>query len=193
GMLAPVDAVAIGYLPASLPRLTGMPAEAIIGGWCNNLPVVTAVLETSLGRIGVMTLPRFESQLYEDREGLLGVLRNALHTAGHLGARVVSLTGLLPSATDYGRALARKVAGQKLPAITTGHATTTATVVLPVRRALEEAGRDPAAEHAGFLGLGSVGLATLRLMLGCLPHPAELTLCDVYSKRQALLELRREV
>ena len=59
-----------------------------------------------------------------------------------IGAATVSLTGLLPSATDYGRDLAEALAGQDLPRITTGHATTTSAVVLAVRRALEEAGRD---------------------------------------------------
>jgi hypothetical protein len=62
-----------------------------------------------------------------------------------------------------------------------------------VRRALEEAGRDPAAEDVGFLGLGSVGVATLRLLLSCLPHPARLSLCDLYSKHETLESLRREL
>ena len=66
-------------------------------------------------------------------------------------------------------------------------------MVLAVRRALEEAGRDLAGEHVGFIGLGSVGIATLRLLLSCLPHPARLSLCDVYSKREALESLRREL
>ncbi len=103
----------------------------------------------------------------------------------------MSLTGLLPSATDYGRDLA--LAGHDLPRVTTGHATTTSAVVLAVRRALEEGGRDLAGEHVGFIGLGSVGLATLRLLLSCLPHPARLSLCDVYSKWESLESLRREL
>jgi hypothetical protein len=56
-----------------------------------------------------------------------------------------------------------------------------------------EAGRDLSQERVGFVGLGSVGAASLRTLLRCLPHPAEIRLCDVYSKREALLELRREV
>ena len=48
-------------------------------------------------------------------------------------------------------------------------------------------------EHVGFIGLGSVGVATLRLLLSCLPHPARLSLCDVYSKQEALESLRREL
>jgi hypothetical protein len=66
-------------------------------------------------------------------------------------------------------------------------------VVLAVRRALEAGGRDLGGEHVGFLGLGSVGIATLRLLLSCLPHPARLSLCDVYSKQEGLESLRREL
>src|SRR5262249_53125217 len=105
----------------------------------------------------------------------------------------VSLTGLLPSATRYGLALQEAVAGQDLPRLTTGHATTAAAVVLAVRRIVTEAGRDLARERVGFVGLGSVGAARLRTLLRCLPHPAEIRLCDVYSRREALLGLRREL
>jgi hypothetical protein len=113
--------------------------------------------------------------------------------AGESGAATVSLTGLLPSATDYGRALCRSLGDDDLPRITTGHATTTSAVVMAVRRALDEAGRSLAGEHVSFVGLGSVGVATLRLLLSCLPHPAALTLCDVYSKQEDLEALGHEV
>ena len=49
------------------------------------------------------------------------------------------------------------------------------------------------ASTSAFIGLGSVGLATLRLLLSCLPHPARLSLCDVYSKQEILESLRREL
>ena len=107
--------------------------------------------------------------------------------------RTVSLTGLLPSASNYGRDLADDLAGQDLPRITTGHATTTSAVVLAIRRALEEAGRELVGEHVGFIGLGSIGVATLRLMLSCLPHPARLSLCDLYSRQETLEALRHEL
>src|SRR5262249_25243634 len=76
---------------------------------------------------------------------------------------------------------------------TTGHATTAAAVVLAVERIVAEAGRDLSRERVGFVGLGSVGAASLRTLLRCLPHPAEIRLCDVYRKREALFELRREL
>src|SRR5262249_8386916 len=152
-------------------QYTGLAPREVIEGWCEGRPVVSGVLETALGRTALMLLPRFDSQLYQDPADLLGVLGQALETAGRLGARTVSLTGLLPSATDYGGALAQAVAGRDMPRVTTGHATTTAAVVLAVRRIAEEAGRDLTRECVGFLGLGSIGTSSLRALLRCLPHP----------------------
>ncbi len=191
--IAPVDAVSVGYFPSSLLGYEGLSAEMIRHDLCGDKPVVAGVRETSWGRLGVIMIPRFDYELYEDPSDLLAVLGEALRLARSIGARTASLTGLLPSATDYGRKLAERFSDPGLPAITTGHATTTAAVVLAIRHALEEGGRDLSREKVGFVGLGSVGQATLRLMLSCLPHPEELILCDVLSKQDEMLELRREV
>jgi amino acid adenylation domain-containing protein/thioester reductase-like protein len=193
GEVAPVQAAAIGYLPAALLSATGMSAEAITHGFCDNRPIVCGAYDLDLGRIATILIPRFDTQLYDDQDDLLAVLGDALAVARRLGAETVSLTGLLPSATDYGRALARAVAGKDVPRVTTGHASTTATVVFAIRRILAETGRDLTRERVAFVGLGSVGTSVLRLMLRCLPHPAEIMLCDVYGKREALVALRREV
>jgi amino acid adenylation domain-containing protein len=191
--LGRVDSVALGYFPASLLQFTGLDAATVIRDWCGNRPLCAGVRETPLGRVGMIFIPRFDDQLYHDRRDLLAVLGDAVRLAGESGAATVSLTGLLPSATDYGRALCDFLGDDDLPRITTGHATTTAAVILAVRRALDEAGRTLADEHVAFVGLGSVGAASLRLMLSCLPHPAALTLCDVYSKQEDLEALGHEV
>jgi amino acid adenylation domain-containing protein len=193
GKLAPVKAAAIAYLPDALLTQAGLDADAVIHDWCHDLPVFTAVDETAMGRIATIVVPRFAGQLYTDREDLLDVLVEALELAGRLGASAVSLTGLLPSATDYGHAVARVASGRALPRVTTGHATTTATVVLSIRRMLEEAGRDLEDEHVAFLGLGSIGSTTLRLMLSCLRHPASITLCEAYGKLEILDAARAEL
>jgi amino acid adenylation domain-containing protein len=193
GELARVEAAAIGYLPTALLQYTGLRPDEIIDGWCAGRPVVSGLYETPLGRIALMLIPRFDSQLYQEPDALLGLLSHALRTAGKLGARTVSLTGLLPSATRYGLALQEAVPDADAHRITTGHATTTAAIVLSVQRILRETGRCLPQERVGFVGLGSVGVATLRALLGCMPHPKEIRLCDVYSKRGALLELRREL
>src|SRR5262249_40576851 len=97
GELAPVQAAALGYLPSGLPASPGMSPRDVIDGWCAGRPVVSGLLETPLGRIGLMLLPRFDSEVYHDPEDLVRVLARGVRTAGWLGAQVVSLTGLLPS------------------------------------------------------------------------------------------------
>jgi amino acid adenylation domain-containing protein/thioester reductase-like protein len=191
--MPPVEAAAIGYLPAALLPASGLSAEEITHGFCDNRPVVAGIYEADLGRIATILIPRFDAQLYDDPTDLTAVLADALEVAGSLGAKTVSLTGLLPSATDYGRALLPTVNEKNLPRPTTGHASTTATVVFAIRRILAETGRDLSRERVAFVGLGSVGTSVLRLMLRCLPHPAEIRLCDVFGKHDALAALRQEI
>ncbi len=191
---APVAAATFGTLP--LPGLSpalleqfGVSRNTVIDAWYDNLPVFDELLAMHLGRIALFTLPHFDDQLYQDQTGLIASIIEGLEMARWLGARVVSLAGLIPSATDYGRAIAAALAGRDdLPLLSTGHATTTAAVTLALDRILVESGRDITQERVAFLGLGSVGLAALRLMLRCRPHPETLLLCDIYQK-QAELEL----
>jgi amino acid adenylation domain-containing protein len=192
GEMTPVDAAAIGYLPSTLLAATGLTAEQVTEEICDNRPIVAGVYESDLGRIGTILIPRFDTQLYENSADLTTVLADALAAAGAIGAKSVSLTGLLPSATDYGRTLSRQIEGRDLPRPTTGHASTTATVVFAIRRLLAETGRDLTRERIAFVGLGSIGASVFRLMLRTLPHPAEIRLCDVYGKQDALDRLRRE-
>jgi acyl carrier protein len=194
GKLAPVDAASLAYLPDSVLEQKGVNREMIIESLFNNLPLLTSVMATPLGRIAHIFLPRFISELYADEKDLVSTIVKALEIAGRLGARTVALTGLIPSATDYGASILKVTGDRKdLPVVTTGHATTTASIVLSIRKILQKSGRDLARERVGFLGLGSVGVSTLRLMLKTLPHPNEIVLCDVYAKHEFLEKIREEV
>ena len=150
GELPQVESVALSYLPSAFLHFAGLDRATVIRDWCGNRPLITEVRETPLGRIASVWIPRFDDQLYQDRDDLLAVLGDAVRLAHEIGAATVSLTGLLPSASGYGRDLALALAGHDLPRITTGHATTTAAVVLAIRRALEEgrACRCPASTSA---------------------------------------------
>ena len=160
----------------------------------DGLPLFAEVIETSFGRIGRVLLPATSADIYSDRYDLLSDLVAALELSSHIGAGVVSLTGLIPSATAYGFRIAEVVSERTgLPLITTGHATTAATVVRTLERALEVSGRRLDAAHFGILGLGSIGRSTLLLVLGCLPHPAEISLCDVANKRQTIVDVESEI
>ena len=153
GKIAPVDAAALGSLPSELLVRTGLSRDEVIHGWYDNQPTLTAILETFWGRIAVIRLPRFSAELYNDREDLVGVIVEALEIAGRLGARTVSCTGLIPSATDYGRAVATAISGRNdLPLISTGHATTVATVVLAINKILQEGGETLPRNGSGSWG-----------------------------------------
>ncbi len=190
----PVDAAFIGYFQSSLYASTGLTKRQIVEEWYDGMPTFRTVRQTFLGTTGGIFLPRFENDLYEEPARLVEQLVESLELAGSIGARFVSLTGLIPSATAYGESFAAAIAGRKdLPQITTGHATTGCTVALSLKHLLEASGRDLAQECLGFLGLGSIGLTSLELILEVLPHPAEIILCDVFMKRPLMEATSRKL
>ncbi len=192
-----VDAVALGYLGTDMARAMGWDSGDTLSRWFDrDGPVMDGIVETTWGRIVGLTLPYTEETLYHDRDRVVRDILAALEISKRLGAKAVAMTGLIPSATDAGRAVARALAAEPcdgMPALTTGHATTCAAVVLSVERVLEASGRELDAECVAFVGLGSIGVGVLRTMLRCMPHPREIVLCDVYGRAEQLRELREEV
>lgn len=179
GGMAPVHTAALSYLSEDLVRLTGMDPETIVQGWCHDRPVVSGVLETSLGRIAKVTLPRFAATLHDDTRPVAGDILKALELAGQIGAQTVSLTGLLPSATGMGRDLCEAAAGGNgLPQVTTGQATVTAVMALAIGHLLGLADRRMDDECLGVLGGGALARSVLGLLLATLPHPRAILLCD---------------
>jgi amino acid adenylation domain-containing protein len=175
GKIAPVDAAAISYLPNEfLESNDAQTRDQIIHQGLDNLPLWYSVLETKWGRIALLLIPKFANEVYSN--DLLDNIIDAMEMAGRIGARTVSLTGLIPSATDYGCAIKDR---KDLPTVTTGHATTTATVIMTIKKMLNLTNRDITKERIAFLGLGSIGYNSLRLMLRVLDHPAEIILCDI--------------
>jgi amino acid adenylation domain-containing protein len=192
GAMAPVDAAALAYLPASLPEQTGVSRDIFLTAWCGHRPRIVSLLETSLGRLALIVLPCWSDRLYDDADKLQALTLEALQLARQVGADTVSLTGLLPSATDYGRTIAAAMGRcQDMPRLSTGHATTTSAVVMTIDKLLHEGDQHLSQACVGFIGLGSIGRTTLGLMLSALPHPQKIMLCDVYQKRQELEAVQR--
>ncbi len=183
GRIAPVDAAALGYLPDSLAHASGLDRDTIRREWCDDMPVPSSILQTSMGRIAVILLPRFASEINRDEADLTRVILEAVGMASHMGARTVSLTGMLPTATDYGRTIPAAHSGA-LPAITTGHATTAASLVMAIEGLYKVSGRSPADELVGLVGIGSMGRASMLLMLKLLPHPREIVLSDPFTTEE---------
>jgi hypothetical protein len=150
------------------------------------------ILQTSLGSVGIFMLPLTAAQVNPGETSLLPHVVDGITQASAMGARCVALTGLIPSATGYGAAVQAACAGKPdLAAVTTGHATTIAAVVLNLTGLLREAGRELKDETVMFYGVGSIGRGTLELMLDVLPHPAELRLYDPYRSAQFFAELEQ--
>ncbi len=193
GELPPVDAAAVGYLPLALLEI-GLSRQTILQRWFDNQPLIVDTFASDLGRIASIVLPCFEDEIYQDQEYLTNLIVKALELSGGIGARAVSLVSFLPAATDYGQAVVKKIAGRNdLPLVSTGHATTTASVLLAIKKILAVSGRNMSEERVGCIGLGAIGETVLRLMLTFLPHPSEIRLYDVYQRTNDIQHLKERI
>jgi acyl carrier protein len=197
GKLAPCEGAAVLALPAGLFDRAGIDpaARTIAIDSMGDLPMLVGIITTRLGRIAAIMIPRLDTAaLYLDRAGLVKTMVGGLEMAGRMGARTASLSGLLVSATDYGRAVAAAVEQRPdLPRVTSGHDTTAASVMLVVETMLRRSGRRMQDEVLGCLGVGSVGRASLHLMLNRMPHPRGLVLCDPYAQLGSIQRVADEV
>ncbi len=159
-----LDAVALTYIPEALANMSGMARDEISERLFGGNPRLSNRYEMAEGNIGVIMLPCFEADFYKDPESVKGVTLKAMEMAAKAGARTVSLTGVIPSATDHGREIAKWMEGQSgMPVITTGDATRSATIVKSVQGILKEARRAITDETVSVVGLGSIGFGPCGL------------------------------
>ncbi|OCC12578.1 Erythronolide synthase, modules 5 and 6 [Streptomyces sp. PTY087I2] len=206
----PVDAALIGYLPspADLARLAGLPEAALPREELRTLlfpdgrPQLLETLRTPLGRSGFVCVPLFADELAPG-DALLGHITRGVELASSLGARAVSLAGMIPSLTGYGFDVLRAVGATgaapavtgapsvpAAPTITTGHAATVVSVVRTVHAALDATRQQLGSLTVAFVGLGSIGSSSLELLLTLAKEPpARLLLCDVPGSGPRLKEL----
>ena len=186
GDLAEVDALVIDGYEEGFSEI----ARSVFGESKN--PYWFGVASTMWGRVGRVMLPICERDIYDDPERLHKLIREAQRFGGRIGAKCLALAGLIPSAIDYGAAFLGKPQPERVPRLTTGHATTIAAVTLNILALLERVGRKLADEQVCFVGLGSIGTGVLELLLSNGDSPAALTLVDVPGKQahlRALAEL----
>ncbi|MBM4392996.1 MAG: amino acid adenylation domain-containing protein, partial [Deltaproteobacteria bacterium] len=186
-----LDAALVGYLPprAEVARLLGGAPEAVLGKlFPGGRPRLVETSVTPLGTTGLVCLPRFADELEPPGGPLEAAVGAAMDVAALHGARRVSLGGMLPSRLAFGHALAGRGAG---PVLTTGHGATAVAVVLSVRQALDATWSDLEGLDLGVLGLGSIGRASLRLLLRVVAAPRSIVLCDVAGSAPRLGDLAR--
>ncbi|GAA2899969.1 hypothetical protein GCM10010517_65550 [Streptosporangium fragile] len=190
-----VDAALVGYLPdpARLAALAGLPTSAFAREELRAVlfpdarPRLVEVTTTPLGRSGFVCLPLFADELAPGGT-LTGQTADAVKYAASLGARCVSLAGMIPSHTGYGFGVLKESGPATV--VTTGHAVTAVSVVKTIHAALEATGRDLGELTVTVAGLGSVGSSSLELLLTRAPRPpARLLLCDIAGSRPRLKEL----
>ncbi|MFW3464201.1 hypothetical protein ACN24K_29305 [Streptomyces microflavus] len=156
-------------------------------------PRLLETLSTPLGRSGFVCVPLFADELAPG-DTLLGHTARGVDLASSLGARSVSLAGMIPSHTGYGfdvlRAIGSTGTAGTTTAVTTGHAATVVSVVKTVHAALDASGQELGALTVAFVGLGSIGSSSLELLLGqAQSPPARLLLCDAPGSGPRLKEL----
>ncbi len=122
GSLRPLDAAAITYVPGHWRRERLVSPTTWREEFIDSQGFLASVLDTPVGRIGVIVAPLSADQLYDQPGVTADVTVSAVERARSLGARAVSLTGLLPSATAYGATVSAKT----LVPVTTGHEVTAA-------------------------------------------------------------------
>ncbi len=189
-----LDAVALTYIPDVLAGMSGMSREELSERLFNGKPLLSNTYTLEQGKIGVIMLPCFEADFYKEPASVKSATLAALEMAGRAGAKNVSLTGVIPSTTNHGRDVEKWMEGRDdLPAITTGDATRSATIVKSVEGILAEAKREITEETVSVVGLGSIGFGTLRLMLDVIDHPKHLILCDPYQTDDQMSRIRDQV
>ena len=114
------DAAAIAYLPdeiAHAPLFAAALAKARRNGAD---PYWAGLCKLPFGRIALVVAPIGGHDLFTDSGPVREVLERSIAYAGGLGARCVSLTGMIPAVTDLGLALTAPDG----VTLTTGHAAT---------------------------------------------------------------------
>ena len=186
GIVSGVDAAAIAYLPDEV--VASPLLKAALVNRRDQQPFWTGLGRTSLGNIALVVVPNVAREFFADPAAARSSIDEAIAYSERLGAGCASLTGLIPAATDLGRSLTaiRKIS------LTTGHAATASAMGLTIRSVLAATQRDIRKQRFCFVGLGAIGTATLRTVLGCIEQPASITLCDVVAKRDSLEALAHE-
>ncbi|GAA4073428.1 non-ribosomal peptide synthetase/type I polyketide synthase [Streptomyces shaanxiensis] len=196
-----LDAALVGYLPAPhhLAALAGLPPESPGLGREEIRALLfpegrARLLEetgTPLGNSGFVALPLFADELAAGG-GLAARTARAVEHAASLGARCVSLAGMIPSLTGYGYDVLRETTAGS--ALTTGHASTTVAVVKTVQATLAATGRRLDDLSLAVVGCGSIGTSSLRLLLATAPRPpARLLLCDLPGSTARLKRLAADL
>jgi predicted amino acid dehydrogenase len=186
--IAGLDSVAFANISSHDIQNIGIDQSTYTAEIMNDQPLLFAILDTFFGRIGLVLIPIAHEEIYNNSNALLHEINKAISLAKISGAKCASLTGLIPSATNYGYDLKIESNNSDF-LVTTGHGTTVSAMIFNIEHVLNNVKRSIALETIAFVGLGSIGLTTLKLMLSVLTHPKKLIICDMFSKLKDLEQI----
>ena len=199
----PIDAALVGYLPPWQELAAHLGHGADTGALRDQLrtalfpggaPQCIELNDTPLGRSGFICIPWFADELLPAASGRLHPdVAAGVRIGAAWGARCVSLAGMLPSLTGYGFDLLRQPDMADGPHLTTGHALTVVSVVMAIESALRAVDRPLCESDVAFVGLGSIGRATLELLLWRGPQPRSIILCDTAGSASRLGEFEQQL
>jgi predicted amino acid dehydrogenase len=150
-------------------------------------PALVEIQTSQFGKSGIIMIPRDAGQIETiSREILIPEIMEAVRIASDHNSVAVSLAGNLPSRTNYCYELLKfqdRTPGLKSkPFITSGHATTVVAVVKNIRKVLHELDIDIRKIRLGVVGFGSIGQASLSLLLESTGEPATVSIADLESQ-----------
>jgi|GEM_PF-1166916 len=196
-----IDTALIAYLPgkswlkALLPQVSSGNGLDSWKEWLikDQQPKLLEHVKTPFGVSGVIFLPLDADELRAiSPEKRTQEILKALHVAHGHGARHVSMAGILPALTNYGYTIAKAMRDEHADVasmvLTTGHACTVAAVVKTVEKVLVATERHISHLKVAVIGFGSIGQASLALMLQALGHPAELIIVDLEAQLSHLIQ-----
>jgi non-ribosomal peptide synthetase component F len=157
----------------------------------NNEPQLLEIETTPFGRTGVVFIPCFADELLTlPQSRLMENILKAVNVCQQNGARYISLAGNLPSKTNYGFAVIdalKNTAKINMPAVlTTGHSCTVVAVVKTIGKVLKELDLEIKNLSVAVAGFGSIGQASINLLLAEIGSPAKIIIADLATQLPGL-------
>ncbi|MEK7433359.1 MAG: condensation domain-containing protein, partial [Cyanobacteriota bacterium] len=183
-----LDSALIGYLPSNtiLNKLDISEAFLKQSIFKKEKSIWLEGIKSNLGNTGFISIPFFAEEInLANSKIIIEHIFSAIEQAKNLGAKYISLAGMLPAITEYGKCLSEI----KIPIITTGHSTTVSAVIKNTVAILDKLKIDVTSKTIAFIGLGSIGTATALTLLNYISHPKKIILCDIYGSEKRIKEI----
>jgi predicted amino acid dehydrogenase len=153
----------------------------------NNEPRLLEIETTPFGRTGVVVIPCFADELSTlPQSQLMETILQAVNVCQQNGAKHISLAGNLPSKTNYGFAVIDALKNSEKTnmqaVITTGHSCTVVAVVKTIGKVLKELELEIENLSVALAGFGSIGQASVNLLLAEVGNPAQIKIADLVTQ-----------